>query len=54
MLGLQFEARLALGEIEMKSGDRAAGQARLEALEREVTARGYGLIASKAKRLRQS
>ena len=53
MLGLQFEARLALGEIEMKSGDRAAGQARLEALEREAAARGYGLIARKAKRLRQ-
>lgn len=47
-VGYQLEARLALGEIEMKSGSLAAGRARLEALEKEVTAKGFGLIARKA------
>ncbi len=45
--GYELEARLALGEVEMKSG-RAAGRARLEELEKEAKARGYGLIARKA------
>jgi tetratricopeptide (TPR) repeat protein/TolB-like protein len=44
----QLEARLALGEIEMKSGHAVAGRLRLEALEKDATARGFGLIASKA------
>jgi serine/threonine protein kinase/tetratricopeptide (TPR) repeat protein len=47
-LGYQFEARLALGQIEMKSGDAAAGRARLSALETEAKAKGFGLIARKA------
>lgn len=47
-LGLQFEARLALGEIEMQSGKTAAGRARLKALEKEAAAKGFGLIARKA------
>jgi tetratricopeptide (TPR) repeat protein len=46
--GRQLEARLALGEIEMKSGATVAGRARLEALEAEARAKGYGLIARKA------
>jgi eukaryotic-like serine/threonine-protein kinase len=45
---LQFEARFALGEIEMKSGNTAAGRARLAALEKEATAKGFLLIAHKA------
>jgi tetratricopeptide (TPR) repeat protein len=44
----QFEARLALGEIEMKSGKTSAGRNRLEALEREAQQKGFGLIARKA------
>jgi hypothetical protein len=47
-LGYQFEARLALAEIEMKSGKTSAGRARLEALQREAAAKGFGLIARKA------
>ena len=48
LVRLQFEARLALGEIELKSGASAAGRARLSALAAEATAKGFGLIARKA------
>jgi len=44
----ELEARLALGEIEMKSGQAVAGRARLEALEKDAAAKGFGLIARKA------
>ncbi len=47
-LDYQFEARLALGEIEVKSGKADAGRARLEALQKEAAAKGFGLIARKA------
>ena len=48
MLIHQFEARLAIGEIEIKSGKSAAGRARLAALEKEASAKGCLLIARKA------
>jgi tetratricopeptide (TPR) repeat protein/tRNA A-37 threonylcarbamoyl transferase component Bud32 len=51
-VSLGFDARLALGEIEMTSGRSAAGRARLKALERAAKAKGLGLIARKAARLR--
>jgi len=44
----QFDARLALGEIQMKSGEGAAGRAILAALEKEAKAKGFLLIAHKA------
>jgi len=44
----QYEARLALGELEIKSGHAAAGRARLETLEKEAKARGFGLIGREA------
>jgi ATP/maltotriose-dependent transcriptional regulator MalT len=47
-LGLELEARLLLGQIEVKSGETAAGRARLEALEREAADQGFGLIARQA------
>lgn len=47
-VGLQFEARLALGEIEMKSGETVAGRAHLKQLQKEATAKGFTLIARKA------
>ncbi len=47
-IGYQFEARLALGQIEMKSGHRAAGRTHLGALEKDAQAKGFGLIARKA------
>jgi serine/threonine protein kinase/Tfp pilus assembly protein PilF len=45
----QFEIRLALGEIEMKSGQTASGAAQLKSLEKDATAKGFLLIARKAK-----
>lgn len=45
---LQFEARLALGQLEMKSGKTTDGPARLAELSKEATAKGYILIARKA------
>jgi tetratricopeptide (TPR) repeat protein len=42
----QFEARLALGQIEMKSGTN--GRARLAQLEKDARAKGFLLIARKA------
>jgi eukaryotic-like serine/threonine-protein kinase len=43
-----LEARLVLGEIEMKSGKTAQGQAQLAALEKDATSKGFLLIARKA------
>ena len=43
-----YEARLALGEIEIKSADRAVGQSYLEALQKDASGQGFQLIARKA------
>jgi len=48
LVGLEFEARLAIGEIELQSGRSAAGGRRLEELQREAGSRGFGLVARKA------
>ena len=48
LLVYAFEARLALGELEMTSGDRAAGRGRLESLLKDANDRGFGLIARQA------
>ncbi|MEK7405649.1 MAG: tetratricopeptide repeat protein [Acidobacteriota bacterium] len=47
-LGLQWEARLAWGEAELKSRNPALGEASLKALEKEAAAAGFGLVARKA------
>lgn len=47
-VGFQFEARLALGEIEMTSGRADAGRAFLAAVEKDATSKGFLLIAQKA------
>jgi serine/threonine protein kinase/tetratricopeptide (TPR) repeat protein len=47
-IGYQFDARLALGQLELKSGNAAAGRARLASLENEARAKGYLLIARQA------
>jgi serine/threonine protein kinase/Tfp pilus assembly protein PilF len=44
----EFEARLALGEYEIRSGQVAEGRSRLVALERDAKATGFELIALKA------
>jgi eukaryotic-like serine/threonine-protein kinase len=49
LVSYQFEIRLALGEIEMKSGKTATGTSRLKSLEKDATAKGFLLIAHKAK-----
>jgi tetratricopeptide (TPR) repeat protein len=43
-----FEARLALGEIEMKTTRRADGHTRLAHLEKDARSKGFLLIAKKA------
>jgi len=50
----EFETRLALAEIEMKSGHAAAAQASLAALKRDAQALGLGLIVRKAGELQRS
>jgi eukaryotic-like serine/threonine-protein kinase len=47
-VGIELDARLALAEIEMKTGQSAAGRAHLTAIEAEAKPRGYLLIARKA------
>jgi tetratricopeptide (TPR) repeat protein len=47
-----LEARLALGEAEIRAGKVAAGRARLKSLEKEATERGFVLIGRKAARAR--
>ena len=44
----ELEARLALGEIEMKSGKISAGRNRLETLKKDADEKQYLLIAGKA------
>jgi tetratricopeptide (TPR) repeat protein len=48
LTSLLFQARLALGQLEVKSGDRAAGRLRLAALQKEAAAKGFLLVARKA------
>jgi serine/threonine protein kinase/tetratricopeptide (TPR) repeat protein len=47
-LSCQFESRLALGELEMKYGEPAAGHAHLQALQRDAQAADFALIARQA------
>lgn len=47
-IGYQFECRLALEEIELKSGKSPASRAHLEQLQREAHEKGFDLIARKA------
>ena len=50
----QLEARLALGEIQMRSGDSAGTRTTLEVLQKDAAARGFSLIARKAAAARKS
>ncbi len=43
----EFEARLALGETELDSGDSLTGRAQLMALKEAASGKGFGLIARK-------
>jgi hypothetical protein len=46
--GVVLEARLALGEAEMNSGNRTEGRTVLENLEKEAGKNGFVLIARRA------
>jgi len=46
--GYELEARLALGEVEMRSGRADAGWPRLQAVESEARAKGLELLARQA------
>jgi eukaryotic-like serine/threonine-protein kinase len=48
LVGLEFEARLALGEVEVQAGRRAQGLARLQSVEAAARGRGYLNVANKA------
>ena len=45
---LACEARLRLGEAELRAGDRKAGQDHLSSVKRDATRLGFALIARKA------
>jgi tetratricopeptide (TPR) repeat protein/DNA-binding winged helix-turn-helix (wHTH) protein/TolB-like protein len=47
-VGYDFEARLRLGEIELRSGKTSAGGMRLEQLSKDAKAKGFLLVAHKA------
>jgi tetratricopeptide (TPR) repeat protein len=47
-VGYQFEARLALGKLELKSGNAAAAHDRLAALEKDAAAKGFLFLAGQA------
>jgi hypothetical protein len=47
-LAIEFESRLAIAELERKSGNAAAAKAQLSALERDAHGKGFALIARKA------
>jgi len=48
LVELQFDARLAIGEIEMNAGKSAEGRAHLEALEKDATEKGFLLFVRKS------
>jgi len=48
LVSLEYDARLALGELEVRSGDAVVGRARLAALQKDASDRGFRLIARKA------
>jgi hypothetical protein len=46
--GIELDARLTLGEIEMKSGAVSRGRGRLEAVKKDASERGFMVLAGKA------
>ena len=45
----EFEARLRLGELDLRSGSAAAARSRLQQLQEDARKKGFLLIARKAK-----
>jgi tetratricopeptide (TPR) repeat protein/predicted Ser/Thr protein kinase len=52
-VGYEYQVRLALGELEVRSGNAVEGRASLVALGNEAGAKGFGLISRKALAARQ-
>jgi len=50
-LNYEYQARLALGEVDLKSGRTAAGRSRLATLNQDAIRTGFLLIARKAQKL---
>jgi hypothetical protein len=50
-LNYEYQARLELGEVEIKSGNAAAGRTQLAALSQDASRTGFLLIARKAQRV---
>jgi hypothetical protein len=48
LVGIQLETRLALADLELRGGGSQAGRARLTALEKDATAKGFQLVAKAA------
>ena len=48
-VGLELEARLRLGEVELRAGKANYGRARLEQLQKDAEAKGFLLIARKTR-----
>lgn len=48
-LAIEYEARLALGNLEAKSGELAAARTSLQTLQAEAQAKGFARIARRAK-----
>jgi hypothetical protein len=46
--GVELDARLALAELEMKSGQIVVARTHLAAIETDAKAKGYNLVARKA------
>jgi hypothetical protein len=51
LLGIEFEARLGIAELELKASERSTAEADLFALEKDSRAKGFGLIAARANNL---
>ena len=47
-VGYEYDLRLALGELEVRSGNAVEGRASLAALANEAGAKGFGLVSRKA------
>ena len=48
LLGLEYQARLAAGELELKSGKTSVGNTMLQTLQKDALSRDFRLIARKA------
>jgi serine/threonine protein kinase/Tfp pilus assembly protein PilF len=51
-LGYEFEARLALGEIQSKTGQKHTAEAVLSELEKDANSRGFALIVRRTRSIR--